>query len=100
MLDQGALGIRGDSGRTPGFSEGDWSFAFHTIELASRAFDDDAKISLLTQLRYREKTMSTTWAAREDMRIRYVERAMCSAPRWWSWSTTVTCCTRVGQLHN
>lgn len=51
----------------------DWSFAFDTIELASRAFDDGAKVSLLTELRYREKTMGTTWAARQDMRIRYVE---------------------------
>jgi hypothetical protein len=58
----------------------DWEFAFDTIELASRAFDDNAKMSLLTELRYREKVMGTTWAARQDMRIRYAERTTPATP--------------------
>jgi hypothetical protein len=53
----------------------DWAFALDTIELSSRAFDDDAKVSLLTELRYREKVLGTTWAIRQDMRIRYTEPA-------------------------
>jgi hypothetical protein len=51
----------------------DWEFARDTIEMHSRAFDDGAKIGLLTELRYREKVMGTTWSARQDLRIRYTE---------------------------
>jgi hypothetical protein len=51
--------------------EPDWEFARDTLELASRAFDDDTKIGLLAEIRYREKVMGTTWSARQDMRIRY-----------------------------
>lgn len=53
--------------------ESDWVFAADTIELASRAFDEGAKIGLLTELRYREKAMGTTYAARMDLRIRYTQ---------------------------
>jgi len=53
--------------------ESDWAFALDTAELASRAFDEDAKVGLLTELRYRQKAMGTTWAARQDMHIRYTE---------------------------
>ena len=55
--------------------QADWEFALDTVELHSRAFDADAKVSLLTELRYREKVMGTTWSARQDMRIRYTEPA-------------------------
>jgi hypothetical protein len=53
--------------------ESDWEFARDTIELASRAFDDSARVGLLTELRYREKVLGTTWSARQDMRLRYTE---------------------------
>ena len=53
----------------------DWRFALDTIEIASRAFDDGAKVSRLTELRYREKVLGTTWAARQDMRIHYTAPA-------------------------
>jgi hypothetical protein len=57
------------------WQDADWSFALDAIELSSRAFQDDAKVSLLTELRYREKVMGTTWAFRQDMRIRYTAPA-------------------------
>jgi hypothetical protein len=50
----------------------DWEFALDTIELAARAFEDGAKAGLLTELRYREKVLGTTFSARQDMRIRYI----------------------------
>lgn len=45
--------------------DSDWDFALDTIELASRAFGDGTKIGVLTELRYREKTMGTTFSARQ-----------------------------------
>ncbi|MBI3214732.1 MAG: hypothetical protein HYZ38_12970 [Mycobacterium sp.] len=53
------------------WNRSDWGFALDTLELASRAFHDGAKVGLLTELRYREKVMGTTYAARMDMRLRY-----------------------------
>jgi hypothetical protein len=53
----------------------DWRFALDAIEIASRAFDDGAKVSLLTELRYREKVLGTTWSFRQDQRIRYTKPA-------------------------
>jgi len=53
----------------------DWSFALDPIELASRAYDDGAKVGLLTEVRYREKMLGTTWSARQDMRIRDTQPA-------------------------
>ena len=57
----------------------DWQFALYTIELAARAFERGAKVGLLTELRYREKVMGTTWSARQDMRIRYVNPVQAQA---------------------
>jgi hypothetical protein len=51
----------------------DWEFALDTAELASRAYDDRVKIGLLTELRYREKVLATTWSARQDQRLRYIQ---------------------------
>jgi len=59
--------------------DADWQFALDTIELAAQAFQDGAKVGLFTQLRYREKVLGTTWSARQDMRIRYIEPSS-SAP--------------------
>ena len=53
--------------------EADWEYARDTVELAAAAFADGAKVSLWTELRYREKVMGVTWSARRDLRIRYVE---------------------------
>jgi hypothetical protein len=55
--------------------EPDWEYALDTIELAATAFQMDAKVGLLAELRFREKQMGTTWSARQDMHIRYVEAA-------------------------
>ena len=33
------------------------------------------QVNLMTELRYREKAMGTTWSARQDMRIRYTAPA-------------------------
>jgi hypothetical protein len=44
-----------------------------TVELAATAFQADAKVGLLAELRFREKQLGTTWSARQDMRITYVE---------------------------
>lgn len=57
----------------------DWQFALDTLELASRAFGDGARASLWAELRTREKVMGTTWSARQDMCIRYVEPAAVQA---------------------
>ena len=53
----------------------DWQCARDTIELAASAFDEGAKVGLLAELRIREKTMGTTWSARQDMRIKYIALA-------------------------
>jgi hypothetical protein len=50
----------------------DWQYALDTAELAAPAFQKDTKVGAMAELRLREKTMGTTWAARQDMRIRYV----------------------------
>jgi len=54
------------------WDEADWQYALDTVEVAASAFQKDAKVGLIAELRLREKTMGTTWAARQDMRIRYV----------------------------
>lgn len=51
----------------------DWQYALDTIDLAASAFEEGAKVGLASELRFREKQMGTTWSARQDMRIRYVE---------------------------
>jgi hypothetical protein len=57
------------------WGEPDWQYALDTAELAASAFDESAKVGLLAELRFREKVMGTTWSARQDMHIRYVEPA-------------------------
>ena len=54
------------------WGEADWQYALDTAELAASAFQKSAKVGLLTELRFREKQMGTTWSARQDMHIRYV----------------------------
>jgi hypothetical protein len=55
--------------------EPDWQYALDTVELAAIAFGEDAKLGVFAELRFREKQMGTTWSARQDMRIRYIEPA-------------------------
>jgi hypothetical protein len=50
----------------------DWEFALDTIELVARAAEDDAPVSLISEIRLRERTLGTTWDARLSQRIRYV----------------------------
>ena len=57
------------------WDEADWQYALDTAELAASAFQKGAKVGLMAELRLREKTMGTTWAARQDMHIRYVAPA-------------------------
>jgi hypothetical protein len=57
------------------WQQADWAFALDTIEIAAQTVGDDVKVSLWTELRYREKVLGTTWAFRQDMRIRYTEPA-------------------------
>jgi hypothetical protein len=57
------------------WQQADWAFALDTIEIAAQTVGDAAKVSLWTELRYREKVLGTTWAYRQDMRIRYTEPA-------------------------
>ena len=49
-----------------------WEFALDTIELVARAAEDDAPVSLISEIRLRERTLGTTWDARLSQRIRYV----------------------------
>jgi hypothetical protein len=60
--------------------EPDWQYALDTVELAANAFEEDAKVGLFAELRFREKQMGTTWSARQDMRIRYIEPADLATP--------------------
>jgi hypothetical protein len=60
--------------------EPDWQYALDALELVAIAFEDDAKVGVFAELRLREKQMGTTWSARQDMRIRYVEPADVSSP--------------------
>lgn len=54
------------------WGEADWQYAVDTAELAASVFQEDPKVGLLAELRFREKQMGTTWSARQDMRIRYI----------------------------
>jgi hypothetical protein len=58
----------------------DWRFALDTMEIASRAFEDGAKIGYSTEARYRERILGVTHDARQGMRIRYVTPADQPAP--------------------
>ena len=49
----------------------DWQFALDTIELVARAGDGDASVALISEIRLRERTLGTTWDARQSLRIRY-----------------------------
>jgi hypothetical protein len=60
--------------------EPDWQYALNALELVAIAFEDDAKVGVFAELRLREKQMVTTWSARQDMRIRYVEPADVPSP--------------------
>src|SRR5262245_8466686 len=68
------------------WQESDWQFALDTIELAASSFVSDFNVGALTELRYREKVMGTTWSARQDLRIRSVDPV---APQANSASMTV-----------
>ena len=50
----------------------DWEFALDTIELVARAAEDDAPVSLISEIRLRERTPGTTWHAGLSQRIRDV----------------------------
>lgn len=65
--------------------DADWQYAIDTIDLAVAAFQQGAKVGLFAELRLRERQMGTTWSARQDMRIRYVEHVDSTTP-----SATVT----------
>jgi hypothetical protein len=43
------------------------------ITQRSSRIDDGARVGLLTEIRYREKVMGTTWSSRQDMRIMYAQ---------------------------
>ncbi len=61
------------------------------IEVAAAAYANDAKVGLWTELRYREKTLGTTWSARQDMRIATPSRVVRRPRRCRSWAITATC---------
>jgi hypothetical protein len=52
----------------------DWDFAFDTDELLAKAADadGDGSVALWSEIRLRERTLGTTWDARQSMRLRYV----------------------------
>jgi hypothetical protein len=60
--------------------EADWQYALDALELVAIAFQGDSKVGVFAELRLREKQMATTWSARQDMRIRYVEPADVPSP--------------------
>jgi len=49
----------------------DWQYALDTAKVHSAA--QNGSTPALSELRQREKTLGTTWEARRDLRIRYVE---------------------------
>lgn len=49
----------------------DWSFALDSLELAAATHDGDVRC--YGELRARERVMATTFDARRDQRIRYVD---------------------------
>lgn len=55
------------------WTEADWEFAFDTLELVARFHDGGSSISLIAEIRAREKQMGTTLDSRRDLRIRYIE---------------------------
>jgi hypothetical protein len=60
----GRAGTPGDESRTPRCGQpSDWEFALDTIELVARAAEDDAPVSLISDIRLRERTLGTTWDA-------------------------------------
>jgi hypothetical protein len=52
----------------------DWDFAFDTAELLAKAADadGDGPVALWSEIRLRERTLGTTWDARQSMRLRCV----------------------------
>jgi hypothetical protein len=52
--------------------QADWEFALDSIELAA-PFYDGGPVSIAAEVRNCERVMGTTWAARQAMRIRYVD---------------------------
>ncbi|ORV20957.1 hypothetical protein AWB98_01265 [Mycolicibacterium conceptionense] len=55
------------------WTESDWEFAFDTLELVARFHSGGGSISLIAEIRTREKLMGTTLDSRRDLRIRYIE---------------------------
>lgn len=53
------------------WSESDWQFCLDTAKVHSAA--QNGSMPAITELRQREKILGTTWEARRDLRIRYVE---------------------------
>jgi len=67
------MGLRHIAVLAAGYAQiGRLEYARDAIELAAAAFTHGTKVSLLTELRYREKVMGTTWSSRQDLRIRYI----------------------------
>lgn len=53
------------------WSESDWQFALDTAKVHSAA--QNGSMPAITELRQREKILGTTWEARRDLRINYVD---------------------------
>ena len=53
------------------WSESDWQFCLDTAKVHSAA--QNGSMPAITELRQREKILGTTWEARRDLRIRYVD---------------------------
>jgi hypothetical protein len=72
----------------------DWSFAMDSLELVARAAETDTPpVALLSEIRYREKEMGTTWDARQTLRLRYVASLpdKDGSGRCPGWTTTAIC---------
>ena len=53
------------------WADSDWQYALDTAKVHAMA--QNGVLSAMAELRMREKTLGTTWEARRDLRIRYVE---------------------------
>lgn len=61
------------------WDDSDWQYLIATAlvyaDLVDRMVQKQPFTALATELRYREKQMGTTWDARRDLRIKYVDQA-------------------------
>jgi hypothetical protein len=60
------------------WSDADWQYAIDTAIVAAAFHGGDVRAA--AELRYREKQLGTTFDARRDLRIRYVDPAKADAP--------------------